>query len=179
MNAFVVDTNVAVVANGRDTHASLACQHQCIIKLRELKESSIIVIDDCNHILSEYRKKLNFSGQPGVGDYFFKHVFDNQYVGKHVHRVSILRTDDGSFEEFPDDNRLVDFDNDDHMFVAVALTHQDKPPILNAVDTDWANYHDALECCGITILYLCPEHVSNNTNTTPYFHPPQKWSHYL
>ena len=161
MKVWVVDTNVAVVANGRDTHASEACQLRCIEMLERIKEKDIVAIDEYGQILDEYHKELNFSGQPNVGDSFYKYVFDNQYAQDRVHRISIKRTACGSsFEEFPDDNALEDFDNDDHMFVAVALTHPNRPKILNAVDTDWACHHAALSKHGVRIKYLCPEHTT-------------------
>ena len=160
MNIFIVDTNVAVVANGRNTHASYECQLRCAEILEKCRCENIIAIDDIGCILDEYDRELNISGQPNVGDLFYKHVFDNQYMTQYVHRVSIHKTNDGSFEEFPDDAALARFDADDHMFVAVSLTHADKPPILNAVDSDWANHHEALTAHGVTILYICPEYTS-------------------
>ncbi len=161
MTIWVVDTNVAVVANGRDTHASEACQLRCIEMLEEIRDKNVIAIDESGCILDEYHKELNFSGQPNVGDSFYKYVFDNQLVPDRVHRISIQRTTCGaSFEEFPDDDTLEGFDSDDRMFVAVALAHPERPRILNAVDTNWACYHAALSKHGVRIEYLCPEHTA-------------------
>ena len=73
----VVDTNVAIAANGRNTHASLACQLACIEFLEKLvsaKYRTAIILDDLDLIISEYSGYLNYKGQPGVGDMFFKYI---------------------------------------------------------------------------------------------------------
>ena len=70
MMVFVVDTNVAIVANGRETHADGPCQFACIVKLERVVEQEIVAIDCTNFILDEYRNYLCHSGQPGVGDAF-------------------------------------------------------------------------------------------------------------
>jgi hypothetical protein len=74
MRAVVVDTNVAVVANGRADHASLDCQQACLDALKSVKERGMVVLDDAMHILKEYMDNLSLSGQPGLGDAFFKWV---------------------------------------------------------------------------------------------------------
>ena len=71
----MVDTNVAVVANGRQTHADLQCQVICVEKLRSVVADEVVTIDDEGAILQEYKSRLNFSGMPGVGDMFFKPRF--------------------------------------------------------------------------------------------------------
>ena len=73
MTAFVVDTNVAIVANGRGTDADARCQLTCVERLRSLAAREVVAIDDGGSILEEYKNYLNFSGMPGVGDVFLKH----------------------------------------------------------------------------------------------------------
>jgi hypothetical protein len=58
--------------------------------------------------------------------------------------------------QFPNDERLVGFDRSDHKFVAVALAHPERPPILNAVDADWWYYREELARHGIRVEFLCP-----------------------
>ncbi len=164
VDTFVVDTNVAVVANGRNTHASEACQLRCITKLQEVVNASQIVIDDKGHILNEYHNRLNFNGQPGVGDFFYKHIFNNQGVLKKVRLVTITPMN-SSYKEFPSAAALNKFDNDDRKFVAAALQSNPASVILNAVDTDWAKFHNQLASHGVKIDYLCPCHVTpDNAN---------------
>ena len=64
---FVVDTNVAVVANGRVTHADQSCRLACVEKLERITEGGVIAIDDRGQILMEYANQLSYSGSPGIG----------------------------------------------------------------------------------------------------------------
>ena len=47
MNAYVVDTNVAIAANGRNTHADYACRFDC----NETLEAICRVILNSNELL--------------------------------------------------------------------------------------------------------------------------------
>ena len=93
-----------------------------------------MVIDDGDEIFNEYRGQLAMQGQPGIGDIFMKWVHDNSWNPDKVKRVSITPSN-SSYEEFPEHDGLVDFDNSDRKFVAVANAHPDKPPILQATDS--------------------------------------------
>jgi hypothetical protein len=64
-----------------------------------------------------------------------------------------------NFAEFPDDPDLADFDRSDRKFAAAALASLKEPAVLNALDSDWAECHDALVRNGLTIRFLCPQHV--------------------
>jgi hypothetical protein len=50
-------------------------------------------------------------------------------------------------------------DLSDRKFVAVALASGSAPDLLNAVDSDWAEYYPALTRHGIRLTFLCPQHV--------------------
>ena len=89
MSACVVDTNVAIAANGADTHADLKCQRECVSTLEDVCARRVVVLDDANAIFNEYKDRLSFSGVPGVGDKFFKHIFDHWSDEIRVLRVSI------------------------------------------------------------------------------------------
>jgi len=156
MVVFIIDTNVAVVANGRDTHASLECQLGCVKKLAEIKQQHKILIDDQRLILQEYHRRLNIHGQPGTGDMFYRYVFDNQGIAAKVQKITITPDANGGFVEFPNDPDLAGFDSDDKMFVAVAIASSQSPTILNAVDSDWAENHEALQRHSILVEELCP-----------------------
>ena len=78
MSVVVVDTNVAIVANGRKgAEGDLRCRLNCVEKLEHVVQQGIVAVDDCGLIFEEYRRHLNFSGAPGVGDKFFKHMSDS------------------------------------------------------------------------------------------------------
>lgn len=154
-----MDTNVAVVANGRTPQADDQCVDACVTTLIEMRERRRVLLDERGLILDEYRRRLSPSGQPGLGDAFFKWLWDNQGHPDHCRQILITPTDDNGrgFEEFPDDPHLASFDRSDRKFVAVALASGERPPILNATDTDWWNHRAVLGRHGIEIQFLCPE----------------------
>ena len=153
----VVDTNVAVVANWRTEQADEACVESCIDELQRIHDETCVLLDDGGLILDEYQKNLSFAGQPGVGDEFFKWLWDNQANEAHCRKVPITPHDDRGFEEFPDNPQLAQFDRDDRKFAAVARASQNHPTVINASDRDWWIYRKALKRCGIVVSFLCPE----------------------
>lgn len=159
---FIIDTNVLIVANGRDTpHASLACRLACVRSLDEIQEQHSFVLDDSWQVLNEYKKKVNQSGQPGVGDRFLRWALRNLGNRDRCEMVKITplpaSTDGNDFAEFPDDPELINFDRSDRKFVAIAFAHPERPPILNATDTDWQGHQIALEKHGVKIQFLCSD----------------------
>ena len=155
MTSFVVDTNVAIVANGRGTHADTQCQLTCVQRLNSLVAGETVAIDDGNLILDEYKNHLNFSGGPGVGDVFFKHVFNNQYQGERVRRVAVTPAEDDQrgFEQLPENT----FDRSDRKFLAVAVAAE--AVVLNATDSDWGEQAALMDTLGAEVNQLCPQHV--------------------
>lgn len=154
----VVDTNVPIVANQQDS-GHLVCAAACASALHGITKSGLLVLDDEGLIFNEYKGYLSFAGQPGVGDYFFKWLCDNRYKPDRVAQI-ILERDPKHPDEFavyPRDLELSTFDHSDRKFVAVALSHRDHPPILNATDDDWWNHKDALSRNGITVRFVCGE----------------------
>jgi hypothetical protein len=147
----VVDTNVAIVANGRDTNATVKCQLACLTQLRKILEGGQIVIDDAGDILEEYRRYLSPSGQPGVGDRFFREILIN-FTSK-VQRVHLEKKSDGSYSDFLIDARLKAFDASDRKFAAVA--RKVAVPVLNATDSDWLDHREALADNGIVVEFAC------------------------
>ncbi len=153
ISKLVIDTNVAISANGRNTHASMACQFACLELLESCRELNIC-LDNQNLIMDEYAKHLSYSGQPDVGDMFFKYLHDNQYSSKKIHRVKITPIADiqQGFEELSK-NQL---DPSDRKFLATAVVS--KATIVNATDSDWKEQQALLESLNIVIKQLCPEH---------------------
>jgi hypothetical protein len=145
----VMDTNVAIVANFRTPQASDGCVEACIAALLEIRERRRILLDEDGQILEEYRRYLSPSGQPGAGDAFFKWLWSNQVNPEHCRQVR------GG--EFPDDPDLARFDRSDRKFVVVAIASGERPPVLNATDSDWWEHRDALSRHGVEIHFLCPE----------------------
>lgn len=156
MTAFVVDTNVAIAANGRGTHADLQCQWSCVQRLTAVVREEVVAIDDRNSILTEYARHLSYSGMPGVGDAFFKHVFDNQYRVDRVRRVAVTSCEDDrrGFIELPENT----FDRSDRKFLAVAVAA--RAVVLNATDSDWSEQIALLKRLRIQVHQICPQHAS-------------------
>jgi hypothetical protein len=159
MSAFVVDVNVPIVANGRETHADLDCQKASISALLKIVQTEMVVLDDQMQILEQYRRCLNPSGQPGVGDAFMQWIWENQAVAERCEQVSLTVSANG-FVQFPDDPDLNQFDLADRIFVAAARASRNNPEILNAVDSDWWEHRDALVQNGLRVSFLCPQHMS-------------------
>ena len=159
MNAYVVDTNVPVVANGRAEQAGPRCVLACVAALVEVHDSGVTVLDAGMRVLREYMDNLSLSGQPGVGDFFMKWVWENQAVPNRCERVTITpRPDDSDdFEEFPRDPDLAAFDRSDRKFVALALASPLRPTVLNAVDSDWWHYGPALARHRVVVNNLYPD----------------------
>ncbi len=159
----IVDTNVAVVANGRQKspQASPSCVVACVERLHDLQLRHTLVLDNGWRILREYLRELSPAGQPGVGDAFLKWVLTNRANPARCEQVHINPRDsaqfDGEFSEFPDDPALDRFDPSDRKFVAVAIAHAEHPSILNAVDTDWWPYRAVLAGHGVCVDFLCPD----------------------
>ena len=157
MNAFVVDTNVAIVANGGSkTSADKLCQLTCVNRLEQLVRHETIAVDEIGLIIDEYARHLSWAGQPGVGDMFFKHLFDSQYIPDRVRRVAVTPSDDDlrEFKELPEN----DFDRSDQKFLAVAVVSG--AAVLNAIDSDWEEHAELMNKLGVEVDQLCPQHAT-------------------
>jgi hypothetical protein len=159
----VVDTNVLISANGRDTHADLQCQLACIEALERIRSEEIILLDSLGLIMDEYAGYCSYKGEPGVGDYFFKYINDNQQVENKCLIVEITEDKEKGFVEFPDHPGLDTFDRSDRKFVAVAIasdvTSGDNPAVYNATDSDWEEHKAALYDVHLFVTQLCPQHA--------------------
>lgn len=154
----IVDTNVLVVANG-NSHAGSGCMAESIRQLVETRRSRALIVDQGNRIFDEYGRHCSRSGQPGVGDEFFRWVNENQGW---LRRVAVTPDEDRCFQEFPSDPALANFDRADRVFVAVSIAaaSSDTPApnrIVNAVDSDYSHHLAALNKAGVQVTELCPE----------------------
>jgi len=161
----LVDTNVPKTANLMKDPASISddlidCVSACIDAIDHVVKKGGLVLDAGDEIFDEYRQNLSMSGQPGVGDSFMKWVHDNRWMLPDMDRVTITKSF-GSYKEFPDHCGLINFDNSDQKFVAVANAHPQKPPILQATDSKWWGWKDSLAAIGITVQFLCPVYACN------------------
>lgn len=161
----VVDTNVPKTANlatqpDPDSDVPDTCVLACIEAVNHVIIRRGLVLDDGDDIFDEYRQQLSMRGQPGVGDAFMKWVHDHRHSLPSIQRVRITKDGD-SYNEFPAHDNLINFDISDRKFVAVSNAHPDKPPIIQATDSKWWGWKDALTENDITVQFVCPEYVKN------------------
>jgi hypothetical protein len=159
----VVDTNVPKTANLALDPMAIPqelkdCVSKCIEAIEYIVKRDCLVIDAGDEICGEYRRQLSMKGQPGMGDMFMKWVHDNRWKLPAANRVVITKNG-GSFNEFPNHDDLSQFDSSDRKFVAVSNAHPEKPPILQATDSKWWGWKDALGKAGIVVHFLCPDYA--------------------
>ena len=159
----VVDTNVALVANAAlepESPWGVACIQACVDALAAVQRGRRIILDDTDAIVTEYFRKLNRHGMPGVGDQFAKWAWDHRFVPDRCSLVTIT-VDGATFEEFPDDPRLRAFDPSDHKFIAAACGHGPNHELLQAVDSKWWGMREELAEAGVNVVFVCPENIAS------------------
>ena len=154
----VIDTNVLIVANEKSAQASIDCQLACI-ELIAKRTDLTFILDKEGLIMNEYEKHCSYQGAPGVGDMFFKYLYDNQYVPtSSVNLVTITPINDEtrSFDELPANN----LDPSDRKLLATALVANAE--VVNATDSDWAEQQNLMLQLNITVRQLCPDCCHRN-----------------
>lgn len=159
----IVDTNVPKTANKVfDPPINQEDLDNCILACIEAIDHVItkkgLVMDAGGEIYDEYCKQLSLSKKPGIGNSFMKWVHDHRWTLPDEDRVSITKKGD-SYDEFPNHEGLSKFDKSDRKFIAVANAHPKKPKILQATDSKWVGWNQALEEVGISVQFLCPDYV--------------------
>ncbi len=160
---YVIDTNVPKTANLSVNPSQVPleleeCVLDCIDVIEHVINKNALVLDTENEIFDEYRDQLSMSGQPGPGDKFMKWVHDNRFGLLESNQVEITKKGN-SYNEFPTHKNLKSFDKSDHKFLAVSNAHPEKPPILEATDSKWWGFKDAIEEIGLKIIFVCPEYI--------------------
>lgn len=151
MPRYVIDTNVPIVANGKDKTIVRECRQAAVELLQRAMKSGTIFLDRAGEIQAEYRRYLSPNGQPGTGDRFYFEVIRSR--PKIIVRVDIEKRADGEFENLPQAIIDAGFDPSDRKFVAVA--RKAKATVYNAVDSDWVEKRAVIETNGIVIVFLC------------------------
>lgn len=156
MSRCVVDTNVAVIANGRPDPTdprppAIACRIAAVKFLTAVVNSGTVLLDAEGAIQGEYRRHLNPRGAPGVGDRFYQVVY--QSSPNLVERVALLKRPDGEYADLPQSLIDAGFDPSDRKFAALA--HKERVPVHNATDSDWIEHSTTLVSEGVDVVNLC------------------------
>jgi len=169
MKRCVIDTNVLVTANkalfcdvNDDVLKYPKLLENCVSILQEIiKKHIFVVLDTDDEIIEEYKPYLDFSGQPGVGDMFFKWLHDNRYSFPDSERICLHKTADG-YIEFPVELREMNVDPSDMKFFAVSYAHPSKPVILEATDAKWWHWTEVAMKCGIHVKFIDEEYIRDH-----------------
>ena len=156
MSRCVVDTNVAIVANGRPDPIeprppSIVCRIAADTFLSEMVKKGPVLLDVEGAIQDEYRRHLNPRGEPGVGDRFYQVVLRSS--PKLVERVPLPKRADGEYEDLPQSLIDAGFDPSDRKFVALAC--KEGVPVHNATDSDWIEHAATLAAEKIQVEHVC------------------------
>lgn len=160
--ASVVDESVLVIANDltrislglipRTPQADENCRLACVAFLENLMENGSIVIDDGTEFLEKYKAHCSFSGQPGIGDAFFRAVFERGYDPTWVDRVTIA---EGGNYLLPDGFLNSGFHNDDFLWVSAAYNGPVGTHIANGCDSDYGEFAGAITAIGVEVVEVC------------------------
>ena len=156
MSRCVVDTNVAIVANGRPDPddrrpPSIACRIAAVTFLSKVVNKGTVLLDVEGAIQDEYRRHLNPRGAPGVGDRFYQVVLHSS--PNLVERVILPKKINGEYEDLPQSLIVAGFDPSDRKFAALA--RREGVPVHNATDSDWIEHAPALAAEGVQVVNLC------------------------
>ncbi|MDP1655094.1 MAG: hypothetical protein Q8K91_09225 [Hylemonella sp.] len=160
MSTTVVDTNVVLVANGQHADVSSECIATSALRLQAIMHNGKLALDDQFQILGEYLNKTQPKNGNHPGDAFVKWALQNRVNTSRVESVSLQAHHERGFESFPDDADLIHFDVPDRKFVAVSNAHPSKPPILQAADSKWLDWSEALNRYGVAVEFICPADIT-------------------
>ena len=147
----MIDTNVLIAANRRDTHASLPCAAASARVLLDA-QAGIVLEDTADMVLTEYKRYAHMSGQPGPGDLFLAWFMQNRATPDRVQRVDIGNDQAKVSSLVP--AALQGFDRSDHKWVALYLAGSGDV-VFNATDSDWAQWSDEMIANGIVVHEIC------------------------
>jgi hypothetical protein len=160
MTEYIVDTNVPLVAQGTATHMSDNCVFNCANFLLKLFEGEfILVIDNDYHLIGEYQNQMPKGSQAQYGNRFLRWIYTNQANPQKIKTVEINKLDEFNFKEVPRSIIDIGFDNSDRKFVAVAIANENQASIVQAADSKWIGWEEALNKEGVSIHFICREEL--------------------
>ncbi|MEZ4983811.1 MAG: hypothetical protein R2795_02035 [Saprospiraceae bacterium] len=159
--ADIIDTNVIAVSNFENENVRTDCLEACINYLSSYTNRTYAV-DSENRIFNEYFRYARRAGTPNVGDAFAAWLWNNQANPNFCELVTITESGDEVivFNEIPFNEELLGFDKADQKFLAVAIACTGLGNIVNATDSDWNQYREAVQNTGVQVTELCPDTYS-------------------
>lgn len=154
---FVIDCNIWVMLD-KPISALSRDEIDCVEFCRDWMDGfiageSCLVVDNQYLILKEYRQNVKNQQQSLAGQYLGQ--LERQPRNRIV-EVNITMVDGCALVP----NHLMINDRSDRKYIAVALEHSAKPPIVNATDSDWEIHREMLAAGGIEVRELCPKCIS-------------------
>ena len=113
----------------------------------------MLLEDTTGSVFDEYKRYLDFCGQPGVGDQFFAWFVRTRWDTSRIERVNLDAAKATSdYVPIP----LRSFDPSDHKWIAVYLEGA-ADVIVNATDSDWEEARTELDRHAIRVRQLADD----------------------
>ena len=112
---------------------------------------SKIVLDMDREIIQEYEHNVE---RTDMGKQFFNWLYTYVKQMDIINDMLKLEKDNENYCAFPDDKELKEFDLADRKFIALARSHNENPPIIEAADGKWLQFVETLKKYNIEIKFL-------------------------
>ena len=113
---------------------------------------TLLAVDDKHLIFGEYFRLLSQQSYPY--DLLTRLIAQGRVSHKEIAVVDGVAV-------IPHELERIVHDRSDRKFVAVSLSHSPPAPVVNATDSDWVDWEEALSDNGIEVIQLCPELVNS------------------
>ena len=161
-NKIIMDTNVAAKAATpikECKEEELDLQQECMAFIKRFVDNpdSKLVLDADYEISKEYRNRISMNSP--MGRIFWR--WFNLYLKRiaAVDYVKLEKDTAGNYTMFPTEERTEEFDFSDRKFIALARTHCEHPPFIEAAFAKCLGYKDVFNEYGVHIEFLNMEYA--------------------
>lgn len=161
-NKIIMDTNVAAKAatpieECKDEELNL--QKECMVFIKDFVDNpgSKLVLDADYEISKEYRNRISMNTPAGKKFWRWFNSYQSRISAADF--VKLEKDAEGNYKMFPTEERTKEFDLSDRKFIALARTHSEHPPVVEAADGKWLGYKDVFEEYGVHIEFLDMEYA--------------------
>jgi len=152
MKRYVIDTNVPVTAANGNSDATLMCQRNSLVLIKQVVKDGVVCLDAGNEIRKEYRNRLSRIAKDDICAMFYRQVVVN-FNSSRVETHQIKKLPSGEYEGVPGDIIKSEFDKDDRKFIAVAVCA--RATIYNSTDSDWLIHKKVIRTSGVKLEFVC------------------------